>query len=91
MGFNQGTLEEDKEKKWEIHLVEVEETLGVNNIVVSWNLNQLELVFKVKGDSLVVGDRALLDGEKGGDAGFRGGGDSKEEKREKQEEERLHC
>ena len=91
MGFNQGALEEDQEKKWEIHLVEVEETLGVNNIVVSWNLNQLELVFKVKGDSLVVGDRALLDGEKGGDRGFRGGSDSKEEKREKQEEERLHC
>ena len=52
---------------------------------MSWNLNHLELVFKVKGDSLVVGGQALLDGDEGGLGGFG----RKEEKREK--EERLHC
>ena len=72
-----------------MHLVEVEETLGVNNIVVSWNLDHLQLVFKVKGDSLIVGGQALLDGEIGA-SGFSGG-HNKEEKREKEEEQRLHC
>ena len=66
-----------------MHLVEVEETLGVNNVVVSWNLNHLQMVFKVKGDSLVVDGQALLDGEIGA-SGFSGG--DKEDKREKEEE-----
>ena len=56
---------------------------------MSWNLNHLQLVFKVKGDSLIVGGQTLLDGEIGA-SGFSGG-HNKEEKRGKEEEQRLHC